>query len=101
MVQTTVRRIFHFSTMGWLRFVDSLKLYVSLENIGPFYRAVLHKRPIILRSLLAEDTPYSYAATTILPCRVTNPVQIFALHVVPHSQINISCSPFGTLLYIY
>jgi len=39
--------------MGWLRLVGSLKLYVSLENIGLFYRALLQKRPIILRSLLS------------------------------------------------
>jgi len=44
--------------MGWLPLVGSLKLYVSLENIGLFYRALLQKRPIILRSLLAKATPY-------------------------------------------
>jgi len=44
--------------MGWLRLVAFLKLYVSLENIGLFYRALLQKRPMILRSLLAEATPY-------------------------------------------
>jgi len=44
--------------MGCLRLVGSLKLYVSLENIGLFYRALLQKRPIILRSLLAKATPY-------------------------------------------
>ena len=38
--------------MGWLRSNGSLKLYVSLENIGLFCRALLQKRPIILRSLL-------------------------------------------------
>ena len=43
--------------MGWLRLVGSLKLYVSLENIGLFYRALLQKRPVILRSLLIEATP--------------------------------------------
>ena len=44
--------------MGWLRLVGSLKLQVSLENIGLFYRALLQKRPIILRSLLIIATPY-------------------------------------------
>ena len=44
--------------MGWLRLVGSLKLYVSLENIGLFCRALLQKRPIILRSLLIVATPY-------------------------------------------
>jgi len=52
--------------MGWLRFVGSLKLYVSLQNIGLFYRALLQKRPIILRSLLAEATPYD------IMCAVTH-----------------------------
>ena len=33
--------------MGWLRLVGSFKLYISLENIGLFYRALLQKRPII------------------------------------------------------
>ena len=42
--------------MGWLRLVGILKLYVSLENLGLFYRALLQKRPMILRSLLAEAT---------------------------------------------
>ena len=44
--------------MGWLRLVGSLKLYVSLENIGLFCRAILQKRPIFLRSLLVVATPY-------------------------------------------
>jgi len=44
--------------MGWLRLVGSLKLYVSLKNIGLFCRALLQKRPIILRSLLTIATPY-------------------------------------------
>jgi len=46
--------------MGWLRLVGSLKLYISLENIGLFYRALLQKIPIILRSLLAKATPYQW-----------------------------------------
>ena len=50
------------AAMGWLQLVGSLKLNVSLENIGLFYRALLRKRPIILRSLLAEATPYLMAA---------------------------------------
>ena len=45
--------------MGWLRLVGSLKLYVSLKNIGLFCRALLQKRPIILRSLLIVATPYN------------------------------------------
>jgi len=44
--------------MGWLRLVASLKLQVSLENIGLFCRALLQKRPMIWRSLLNVATPY-------------------------------------------
>ena len=45
--------------MGWLRLVGSSKLYLSSENIGLFRRALLQKRPVILRSLLIIATPYS------------------------------------------
>jgi len=44
--------------MGWLRFVGSLKLQVSFAEYCLFYRALLQKRPIILRSLLIVATPY-------------------------------------------
>jgi len=43
--------------MGWLRLVGSLKLQVSFAEYSLFYRAVLHKRPVILRSLLIVATP--------------------------------------------
>ena len=43
--------------MGWLRLVGSLKLQVSFAEYRLFYRALLQKRPIIQRSLLAEATP--------------------------------------------
>jgi len=42
--------------MGWLRLVGSLKLQVSFEEYCVFYRALLQKRPIMLRSLLIEAT---------------------------------------------
>jgi len=42
----------------WLRLVGSLKLQVSFAENRLFYRALLQKRPIILRSLLIEATPY-------------------------------------------
>jgi len=44
--------------MGWLRLVGSLKLYVTFAEYSLFYRALLQKRPIILRSLLIVATPY-------------------------------------------
>ena len=43
--------------MVWLRLVASLKLYVSFAEYSLFYRALLQKRPIILRSLLILATP--------------------------------------------
>ena len=47
-----------FMSMGWLRLVGFLKLYVSFAEYSLFYRAHLQKRPIILRSLLIEATSY-------------------------------------------
>ena len=44
--------------MGWLPIVGSLKLQVSFAEYDLFYRALLQKRPIILRSLLVTATPY-------------------------------------------
>ena len=44
--------------MWWLRLVGSLKLYVSFAEYAFFYRALLQKRPIILRSLVIIATPY-------------------------------------------
>ena len=48
----------HVQTMGWPRSVGSLKSYVSFVK-EPYKRDdILQKRPIILRSLLIEATPY-------------------------------------------
>ena len=44
--------------VGWLRLVGSCKLQVSFAECSLFYRALLQKRPIILRSLLIVGTPY-------------------------------------------
>jgi len=41
--------------MGWLRLVDSFNLMVSFAEYSLFSRALLQKRPIILRSLLIVD----------------------------------------------
>jgi len=47
------------SIMRWLRLVGSRKTYVSFAK-EPYDRDdILQKRPIILRSLLLEATPYS------------------------------------------
>ena len=47
--------------MGWLRLVGSSKLQVSSAENSLFYRALLQKRPIIVRSLLIVATPYPIA----------------------------------------
>ena len=44
--------------MGWLRLVGSLKLLVSFAEYCLFYRALLQKRPTVLRSLRIVATPY-------------------------------------------
>ena len=46
------------STMGWLRLVGYLKLQASFAEYRLFCRALLQKRPTILRSLLIVATPY-------------------------------------------
>jgi len=45
------------SCMGWLALVGSLKLQASFAEYRLFHRALLQKRPIILRSLLFVATP--------------------------------------------
>jgi len=50
-------------TMGWLRLVGSLKLQVSFVEYRLFYRSLLQKRPIILRSQLIVATPYQSKQT--------------------------------------
>jgi len=50
----------HVSHMGWLRLVGSLKLQVSFTEDRLFYRSLLQKRPVILRSLLSVATPYEW-----------------------------------------
>ena len=43
--------------IGWLRLVGSLKLQVSFAEYCLFNRALLQKRPIVVRSLLIVATP--------------------------------------------
>jgi len=52
--------LFHrnMHTIGWLRLVGSLKLLASFAEYRLFYRALLQKRPVILRSVLIVATPY-------------------------------------------
>ena len=51
------------ATVGWIRLVGSLKSHVSFAT-EPYKRDyILHKRPVILRSLLIVATPYGYKRT--------------------------------------
>jgi len=52
----------------WLRLVGSLKLEVSFAKYRLFYRALLQKRPVVLRSLLIVGTPYVYSETLHAYC---------------------------------
>jgi len=52
-------------TMGWLQLVGSLKLQVSFAEYRLFYRALLQKRPTVLRSLLIVATPYLHSVEYI------------------------------------
>ena len=51
-------RFRHLWTMEWLRLVGSSKLYFFFAEYHLFHRALLQKRPVILRSLLIVATPY-------------------------------------------
>jgi len=59
--------------MGWLRIVGSLKLQVSIGEYSLFYRALLQKRPVILRSLLIVATPYVYWSVGVFVSLALNP----------------------------
>jgi len=50
--------------MGWIRLVGSLKLQVTCVEYRLFHRALLQKRPTILRSPLLVATPYRQKSPT-------------------------------------
>jgi len=52
--------------MGLLRLVGSLTFYVSFAEYSLFYRALLQKKPMILRSLVIVPTPYWMAVHEVL-----------------------------------
>ena len=66
-----------FLHMGWIQLVGSLKLQVSFAEFSLFDRALLQKRPVILRSLLIVPTPYSTCLYhTIPPYNTSARVQV-------------------------
>jgi len=73
---------------GWLRLVGSLKLYISFAEYRLFYRALLQKRPIILRSLLTEATPYLKYTSDIQPIadRVAQNLEIISKTFSSHQN---------------
>ena len=56
--QLHIRKETEETCYGVLRWVGSLKLYVFFAEYRLFYRALLRKRPVILRSLLIVATTY-------------------------------------------
>ena len=56
--------------MGWLRLVGSLKWSVSFAEYSLFYRALLQKRPVILRSLLIVATPLIFSRGALANIRM-------------------------------
>ena len=66
-----------FWCKGWLRLVDSLKVWVSFSKEPHKRDDMLQKRPIILRSLLIVATQYQY----------TNAYQ---KHALAHSYVCVS-----------
>ena len=53
----TLAQLSNFVCRGFLRLVGSFKSQVSFAKYRLFYRALLQKRPMILRSLLIVATP--------------------------------------------
>jgi len=57
-VQGLPELVLYLCVMGWLRIVHSLKLHISFAEYSLLYRALLQKRPILLRRLLIVASPY-------------------------------------------
>ena len=80
-----------YTGMGWLRLVGSLKWQVSFAEYRLFYRALLQKRPIIVRSLLTIATPYMH-------------LDLHMYTFVNHAYVCEICTPTciytGTYIYI-
>jgi len=75
------------TSMGWLRLVGSLDLKVSFAECHLFYRALLQKRPIILRSLLIVATPYDIPPKKLLSSGVSTPYAAFCLICTMNSEL--------------
>ena len=99
-------------TIGWLRLVGSLKSYVSFAEYRLFYRALLQKRPMILRSLLIVDTTYHLCITvsmiqlcieydTLWQLVCTTPVVAVSSSLSPHITIELaSCIRYNSFFFV-
>ena len=88
--------------MRWLRLVGSFKLYVSFAEYSLFYRALLQKRPIIVRSLLIVATPYGYWVMSH-ECAVSSNESWMCrnVHDEPHMDDDVVCQICRACLRIY
>ena len=77
--------------MGWLHVVGSLK--VSFAEYRLFYRALLQKRPMILKSLLIVATPYMFATKEL-----QDGLQRMCAH---NAKVHICMQYIYIYLYIY
>ena len=83
--------------MGWLRLEGSFKLDVSFVEYRLFYRALLLKRPMILRSLLIVATPYLMCDIDSL-IRETRRIQMTCSYVQRDSFGILSSVSFQSLI---
>jgi len=84
-LNVSISRYSSTPNMGWLWLVGSFKLYLSFAEYRLFYRALLQKRPIILRSLLSIATPYPDIHPHLMP-------QDPEIHPCIHSCLYVSTS---------
>ena len=77
--------------VGWLWLVGSFKLYVSFAGFRLFYRALLQKRPILLRSLLIVATPYRVRFSCAISCGVATTTRLLKIIGLFCKRIDLFC----------
>ena len=85
--------------MGWLRLVGCLKIYVSLQNIGLFCRALLQKRPIFLSILVIVATPYMLRVSRW--CGMLPWIQGMGMYVWDAHMIHVMCEMHIWYMYVW
>jgi len=88
----TVERLSHARTMGWLRSVGSIQLWVSFAENCPFYRALLQKKPIIY-SILSNVRLEIRKAATLGGCQTTKCIHKYVYLCI--------CIYIYTYIYMY